>query len=71
MPRIANPYDGASCSGSLLKLPLIECFCAGKFQHLGMQADYNKVFLLHNLNNNAGVISQLISWAQEQVRPLG
>lgn len=31
------------------------------------QAYLNKIFLLHNLNNNAGVISQLITWAQEQV----
>lgn len=32
-----------------------------------LQAYLNKIFLMHNLNNNAGVISQLINEAQEQV----
>lgn len=31
------------------------------------QAHLNSLFLLHNLNNNAGVISQLMGEAQEQV----
>lgn len=30
------------------------------------QAHLNKIFILHNLNNNSGVISQLIDEAQEQ-----
>ncbi len=31
------------------------------------QAKLNALFLLHNFNNNAGVISQLLDEAQEQV----
>lgn len=31
------------------------------------QAHLNSLFLLHNLNNNGGVISQLMGEAQEQV----
>ena len=56
-----------TCSLLLLCFRGVRAFFAVKAKQQLYEAHLNRLYLLHNLNNNAGVISQCLDEANEQV----